>query len=110
MSEDPNTCSYAGSSTQELAPNLNSVDFVDPYFTTLVTAAAADEGGNFVQIYPTPLGLTGDYHLNGGSPAENPPGGGGIGGLLGFDVDRDPRRVAEGGDGDPDTGADEVFP
>ena len=35
--------------------------FVSPYLNNLFTAAAADEGGNFVQILFTPLGRTGNY-------------------------------------------------
>jgi len=35
--------------------------FVSPYLNTLFTAAAADEGGNFVQLLFTPLGRTGNY-------------------------------------------------
>lgn len=35
--------------------------FTMPYFNDLLAAAAADEGGNFVQVYYTPLGVQGDY-------------------------------------------------
>ncbi len=45
--------------------------FIAPYLNTLTTAAAADEGGNFVQVYYTPLGLTGNYHVPAGSPVVN---------------------------------------
>jgi hypothetical protein len=94
-------CSYAGSNNYAYDP----LGFVDPYDNVLVTAAAADEGGNFVQVYFTPLGLTGDYHLRGNSPAiDRPPSGSGTAGLLGEDVDGEPRPVGDG----PDTGADEV--
>jgi hypothetical protein len=50
--------------------------FNNAYTNTLTSAAAADEGGNFVQVYFTPLGLTGDYHLQSpppANPALNPP-------------------------------------
>ncbi len=43
--------------------------FVAPYANTLTTAAAADEGGNFVQVYYTPLGRTGNYTNPAGPPA-----------------------------------------
>jgi hypothetical protein len=35
--------------------------FPGDYFNDLLAAAAADEGGNFVQVYYTPLGVQGDY-------------------------------------------------
>jgi len=44
--------------------------FAAAYFNDLLAAAAADEGGNFVQVYYTPLGVQGDYSegLNGVGP------------------------------------------
>ena len=38
--------------------------FPDPYFNDLLAASAADEGGNFVQVYYTPLTAQGDYSDN----------------------------------------------
>ena len=35
--------------------------FPGDYFNDLLAASAADEGGNFVQVYYTPLGVQGDY-------------------------------------------------
>jgi hypothetical protein len=100
---DPSGCSYAGDDNIPLA----DVGFIDDYFNTLITAAAADEGGNFVQVYYTPLGLTGDYHLSGSSLAiDLPPTGSSVTGLLEFDVDGEVRPAGAG----PDTGADEVQP
>lgn len=105
---DPASCSYAGSNNQFADPQ-----FVAPYFNLLTTAAAADEGGNFVQVYYTPLGLTGDYHIGMTSPAiDAPPSGSATGGLLGVDVDGQTRPVDGNGDtiAAPDTGADEYQP
>lgn len=98
---DPAGCNYAGFNNFVIMP----VGFEDPYFNTLTTAAAADEGGNFVQVYYTPLGVTGDYHLDPLSLAiDLPPNGSGTGGLLAEDVDGEPRPSGAG----PDAGADEV--
>lgn len=47
--------------------------FTDPYFNTLLAAAAADEGGNFVQIYYTPLGVQGNYSDTVGSAGPTGP-------------------------------------
>jgi hypothetical protein len=101
---DAHGCSYTG--------NFNAVgdplNFVNPYFNTLTTAAAADEGGNFVQVYFRPLGLTGNYHIGVGSAAINrPPANSSVSGLLGQDIDGQ-TRPAPGGI--PDTGADEFYP
>jgi hypothetical protein len=66
----------------------------------VITAAAADEGGNFVQVYFTPLGVTGDYHLSPASLAiDLPPGGP----QLNVDVDGEKRPSGPRSD----TGADE---
>jgi hypothetical protein len=43
--------------------------FPAPYVNALTTAAAADEGGNFVQVLFTPLGKTGNYGVGGPSGA-----------------------------------------
>ncbi|MEW8505150.1 MAG: right-handed parallel beta-helix repeat-containing protein [Candidatus Thiodiazotropha sp.] len=101
-----------------------SPGFVNEYFNTsrdntlvfdepigLATAAALDEGGNFIQVAFGPLSLveplTGgltlfDYHLGAGSPAigaaGNPPGAG----RLSVDFDNDPRTAPA------DIGADEA--
>ena len=75
--------------------------------TTARKVAKPDEGGNFVQVYYTPLGVTGNYHLGIGSPAiDTPPTNSGTGGLLSVDVDGQPRPSGLR----PDTGADEVQP
>jgi hypothetical protein len=46
--------------------------FVSPYVNSLVSAAAADEGGNFVQVLFTPLGRTGDYTATGTAAGAGP--------------------------------------
>jgi parallel beta-helix repeat protein len=44
--------------------------FVLEYTNTILSAGAGDEGGNFVNVTPTPLVLSsGDYHITAGSPA-----------------------------------------
>ena len=94
-------CDYTGSDNTAFLP----VGFVSPYFNDLLASTAADEGGNSVQVYYTPLGKTGDYHLLPTSPARNRAPAGGTGGLLGTDVDGQTRPFAGSL---PDTGADEV--
>jgi large repetitive protein len=47
-----------------LSANGN-LDFASPYLNALLTAAAADEGGNFVQVVFTPLQRTGSYAVSG---------------------------------------------
>jgi hypothetical protein len=57
---DPSDCNYPGGP----GGNANTVGdpgFPGEYFNDLLAAAAADEGGNFVQVYYTPLGVQGDY-------------------------------------------------
>jgi hypothetical protein len=109
-----------------LATNITGdPSFVNPYFNTsrdafaaaefktLQTAAAFDEGGNFIQVTFGPLSLvdataTGnapplfDYHIEGSSAAVG--AGGTTPGLLNFDFDNEPRQEAIGSD----IGADEV--
>jgi len=63
-------CMY--SSGGGMGNDANNPQFVAPYFNDLLAASAADEGGNFVQIYYTPLGVQGDYSDSG-------PGSGGVG-------------------------------
>jgi large repetitive protein len=86
--------------------------------TSLATAAALDEGGNFIDVRFGPLTLTnavatdecpvvgscllGDYHLQNGSPAE---GLGAAGTGVITDVDGQTRPIPSGTD--PDAGADE---
>jgi len=88
-----------------------------PEFTTLQTAGAFDEGGNFIQVTFGPLSVLNpdpatnvanplfDYHLDTGSIAigvgSNTPGAG----RLITDYDNDPRPSA---DGAADIGADEL--
>ena len=76
-----------------------------PEFTTIQTAAAFDEGGNFIQVTYGPLSLIGhDYHIGAGSPAINRGGAVGAGaGRLRFDMDNQPRPQGTAAD----IGADE---
>jgi hypothetical protein len=96
-------------------------EFVFPYFngnrqqaiaipepTTGIQAQPAfDEGGNFISVRFGPLTLSGDYHIQGGSPAINA----GTGYFLSLfpdlqmDYDGEPRSAAGG---ESDIGADEV--
>ena len=99
---DPSNCGYIGTNNYSANPLFQS-----PYDNVLLAAAAADEGGNFVQVYYTPLGVTGNYHLGVGSPAiDTPPTNSSTAGLLSVDVDGQPRPSGLR----PDTGADEVQP
>jgi hypothetical protein len=94
-------CDYTGNST-------GSPGFVGAYLNILTTAAAADEGGNFVQVYFRPLGLTGNYHLNASSTAANAvPLGSDVSGRLAQDFDGQARP---NGTTLPDIGADERYP
>lgn len=81
--------------------------FIDPYVNSLMAATAADEGGNSVQFFFTPLGLTGDYHLNTFSPAAGAANTGFTNGALSDDIDGDPRPLPAGSNA-TDMGADEV--
>ena len=79
-----------------------------PEFTTLQTAGAFDEGGNFIQVTYGPLSLGSfDYHITGASAAANQggpiPTTGLLGGLLSVDFDNDPRSATA-----VDIGADEL--
>lgn len=77
--------------------------FRRPYFNELLAAAAADEGGNFVQVYYQPLGLTGNYHLRNNSLAID--AGSGTSWLAGgLDIDGQTRPLGA----NSDLGADEV--
>ncbi len=96
-------CDYSGRYNVAVFP----VGFVSAYFNQLYAATAADEGGNSTQVYYTPLGVTGNYHLAPGSPAINrPPSDSNTGGLYGRDIDGQPRPAGDA----PDTGADEFQP
>jgi large repetitive protein len=82
--------------------------FLDPYLNNLTTAAAADEGGNFVQVYYQPLVLTGDYHIPNISPAVDAAATSWLTGNS-LDVDLEP-RPSPGNLTATDIGADEVQP
>ncbi|MES9853424.1 MAG: hypothetical protein ABW170_16530 [Candidatus Thiodiazotropha sp. L084R] len=82
----------------------------------LQTAAAFDEGGNFIQVAYGPLSLVEpgtagatlfDYHLAVGSPAINGGGSTPANGRLSVDFDNDPRTPQSG---QSDIGADEMVP
>lgn len=104
-------------------PNFHNISddplFVEGYFngasgaaivpedSTPLTAAAADEGGNFIDLRFAPLTLTGDYHIQADSPAEDVGDTADLGrARLGLDRDFDHEERPEG-DG-PDIGADEI--
>lgn len=70
--------------------------------TSLATAAAFDEGGNFIEVRFGPLSPIGDYHVEDGSPAE---GLGANGTGVATDFDGDARPAPNGSN--PDAGADE---
>lgn len=90
-----------------------------PEFTTLQTAGAFDEGGNFIQVTFGPLSLLEpgaagdpgtnttllDYHLDVGSAAIDAGGSTPALGRLSVDIDNDPRPPAAGAS---DIGADEA--
>lgn len=118
-------CSYAASNlaadplfVAEYVNGSPGQTIVMPETTTsLATAAALDEGGNFIDVRFGPLTLTnaiatpecpvgtcllGDYHLLDGSPAE---GLGAAGTGVTTDVDGEARPIPAGTN--PDAGADE---
>jgi hypothetical protein len=78
-----------------------------PENSTPLTAAATDEGGNFVDIRFSQLTPVGDYHILGGSVAVNNAGSVGIAELA-LDYDNDPRPL--NAQNIVDIGADEVAP
>ena len=121
------TAGYAANNTTSTSTCPGSTDFVNcyyngarnnvniPEFTTLQTAGAFDEGGNFIQVAFGPLSLVVpdtnlnnpegplfDYHLLSGSVAID--AGDGVAGLLLQDFDNDPRPQGAG----TDIGADEA--
>ena len=89
-------------------------------FTTLATAAAFDEGGNFIQVTFGPLTLVDyasqqgntiplfDYHLDAGSDAINADGVTTVSGRLAKDIDNEVRPAGPGQNPAIDIGADEV--
>ncbi len=52
-------CTYPSTGGQ--GNSTGDPNFTAAYYNDLLAAAAADEGGNFVQVYYTPLGVQGDY-------------------------------------------------
>jgi parallel beta-helix repeat protein len=75
---------------------------VSEYVNTLFSAGAGDEGGNFINVTPSPLGLdNGDYHITSGSPARDA----GTANVLTTDFDGDVRPDGGG----VDIGADEFY-
>ncbi len=103
-------------------PGISTDLFVAPYFNgatdptvliaipedaTPLTAAATDEGGNFIDIRFNQLSPVGDYHILGGSAAVNTGGAVNIAELA-QDYDDDPRILGVGNT--VDIGADEVAP
>ena len=111
------TTGYHGSNI--LGPALATDLFIDPYFngnsgltaipedSTPLTAAALDEGGNFIDIRFNQLTPVGDYHILGGSAAVNTAGRVGFAPLA-EDFDDDPRPLNSANAAD--IGADEVVP
>ena len=95
--------------------------FVRPYFNcedtsgnnicggnALLTAATSDEGGNFITVLWSPLTVTGNYHITGGSPViDRHPGNTWVFGRLARDWDDEPRPGAGSRNNRSDTGADE---
>lgn len=77
------------------------------FTTTLATAAALDEGGNYIEVHYGPLTPGGNYHLADGSPAINAAYDPAltVSGLLAVDVDGQPRPTNTNS---ADIGADEA--
>jgi hypothetical protein len=65
------------------------------FTTTLATAAALDEGGNFIDVHYGPLTPGGSYHLSSGSPAIDAGNNGPLNSFLflAFDYDGEPRPM-----------------
>jgi len=78
-----------------------------PEVTTIQVAPALDEGGNWLDVRYGPITLTGDYHLNVGSAANNI-GRGSATGLVIPSTDFDGQNRPRGGG--YDAGADERWP
>jgi len=82
------------------------------FTTTLATAAALDEGGNFIDVHYGPLAPGGNYHLATNSPAIDAGYDGvlGVSSLLAVDYDNEPRPTDgdNSGTGHADIGADEM--
>lgn len=102
-------CTYAASNSTadpmfvgEYVNGAPGQTIVIPETTSSLTAAAFDEGGNFIEVRFGPLSPIGDYHLQDGSPAE---GLGTIGTGVTTDFDGDARPMPNGSN--PDAGADE---
>jgi hypothetical protein len=84
---------------------LGNLDIAE--FTTIATAGAFDEGGNFIQVAYSPLSLidsaTGDaldYHIGAGAAVDAGSN------ILLIDIDDDPRPQGAASD----IGADEIAP
>jgi len=87
--------------------NGKSAGSIIPADSTPLTAAATDEGGNFVEVRYDPVTPVGDYHLEVGSPAINNGYPFTFVSELLTDIDGDP-RVHNSPDETFDIGADEV--
>lgn len=76
------------------------------FTTTLASAAALDEGGNFIEVHYGPLTPGGNYHLVAQSPAIDAGSNGAltVSGLLAADFDGQPRPTGAS----TDIGADEI--
>jgi len=80
------------------------------YFNTLLTAGAADEGGNFINVYPSPLSIIGtDYHLSFGSAAVDSGAANDTGTFPTLAADFDGETRPNPASGIVDIGADELF-
>ncbi|MEW6218951.1 MAG: hypothetical protein AB1634_05365 [Thermodesulfobacteriota bacterium] len=76
----------------------------------ILTSAAADEGGNFIDVRYGPLTLAGDYHIGPASPAINAADTARVNSIAALADDFDGQPRPDGVSGLADIGADEVQP